>query len=175
MCSDWNGISANIFANIFHLAILSLSPFTLAKNSLQPKTNRLHSYLSIISTIIQLAVFVYGFWNYQYYTDISDRSTVIFIADVMSMAFIRCTSITIVIESWLKRSHQIDFLTKIDQTDRIMRAKLLIDLQYESQQKLNFRNLFGWIGAQVSLELSMVLLIYLKFIGYFILYHYFYA
>lgn len=137
---------------------LSLSPFALTENSLQPKTNRLHNCLSIFSTTIQSVAFVFGFLDYQHYTSFVVRSVVLFIADVLSMAFIRIISITIVIESWLKRSHRIDFLTKIDHIDRIVRTNLLIDLQYKLQKKLNFRNLFHWIGAQVFLELSIVLL-----------------
>lgn len=134
---------------------LSLCPFALTKNALKPKLNRFHNCLSIFSAIIQLAAFVYGVWNYRDYTSLTDRSMVIFIADVTSMAFIRCISITIVIESWLKRSHQIEFLTKIDQIDRMVRTKLSIDLPYKRQQKQNLRNLFVWIGAQVGLESSI--------------------
>lgn len=75
------------------------------------------------------------------------------------MAFIRIISITIIIESWLKRSNQIDFLTKIDRIDQIMRTNLMIDLQYKLQKKQNFRHfLFNWIGAQLGLELSIVVL-----------------
>lgn len=104
---------------------------------------------------MQFVAFVYGFWDYQHYSSFANRSVVIFIADIMSMALIRIISITIVIESWLKRSNQIDFLTKIDQIDGIVRTNLLIDLPYKLQKKRNFRNLFNWIGAQVSLELSI--------------------
>lgn len=149
------------FFPTFHIwQIFSLSPFALAKTSLQPKTNRFHSYLSLLSTIIQFSILIYGFWDYQFYTNSSDQSTSIFVAggDIFLMALIRCTSITIVIESWLKRSHQIDFLTQIDQIDRIMHTKLLIDLQYKLEQKRHFRNLTQWIGGQVSLVLSMMLL-----------------
>lgn len=138
--------------------LFSLSPFALTKGSLQPKLSRLHSYISLFSMSLQSIAFVYGFWDYEHYTSFVDRSTVMFIADIASMAFIRIISITIVTESWLKRSHQINFLTKIDQIDRIMRIHLMIDLQYQSQKKQNFRNSLGWIGVLLCLELSMVVL-----------------
>lgn len=139
----------------------SLSPFALTKHSLQPKTNRIHNFLSIFSIIIQMVIFVYGFLYYQHYTSLVDRSMVLFIGDLLSMTLIRFISITIVIESWLKRSHQIDFLTKIEHIDRIIHTNLLIDLRYKLQKKLNLRNLFNSIGAQVCLELSVILLAWL--------------
>lgn len=146
------------FPAFFIWQFFSLSPFALTQSSMQPKLSRLHSYISRCSIGIQCVVFVYGFWDYEHYTSFVDRSTVIFIADIVSMAFIRITSITIVTESWLKRSHQIDFSTMIDQIDQIMRTNLMIDLQHQSQKKQNFRNLLGWIGALLCLELSMVVL-----------------
>lgn len=145
------------FPAFFIWQCFSLSPFALTKNSLQPKPNQLHSYLSVLSFFIQFGAFVYGLLEYERYTIFVDRQPVISIADIVSMTFIRITSITITIESWLKRSNQIDFLTKIDQIDRIMRTNLMIDLQYGSQKNQNFRNLlFGWIAAQLGLELAMV-------------------
>lgn len=49
-------------------------------------------------------------------------------------------------------------MTKIDQIDTIIRAKLRIDLRYNLQQKKFLRKLFIWIGAQVSLEIAVVLM-----------------
>lgn len=39
-----------------------------------------------------------------------------------------------------------------------MHTKLLLDLQFQLQKKHNLRNLFQWIGVQLCLELSMVVL-----------------
>lgn len=108
------GFLETFLPTFFIWQFFSLSPFTFTKSSLQPKSNRFHGYLSIILTIMQFVASVYGFWDYQHYSPFANRSVVIFIADIMSMALIRIISITIVIESWLKRSNQIDFLTKID-------------------------------------------------------------
>lgn len=136
----------------------SLCPFVLTKDSLKPKLNQFHSYLSMSSIIIQLAALVYGVIYYKQYTSISDRSIVIFVADILSMAFIRCIAVVIVIESWLKRSDQIDFLKQINRIDQIICTKMLIDLQFERQQKQNLREFFMWIGFLLSLELSVLLM-----------------
>lgn len=114
--------------------------------------------MAFISIVIQSIVFVYGLYDFDHYTISVDRSIVVYVADILSMAFIRSIAIIIVIESWLKRSLHIEFLTRIDQIDTITRNKLWIDLRYNLQQRKFFRKLFIWIGAQLSLELAVVVM-----------------
>lgn len=150
-----------LLPTFFIWQFFSLSPFKLTRNTLQPKINKKHTYIAMISVVVQFTVLVYGLYDFKHYTTSENRSVVVFVADIISMALTRITAIVIVIESWLKRSHQIQFLTKIEEIDSIVRTKLMVDLRYDLQQKKYFRGLFVWIGLQVSLELAMAIMSWL--------------
>lgn len=136
--------------------LFSLCPFTFTKHTFQPKIDQKHTYIVIISVAVQFCALVHGLCDFDHYTTSVDRSRVVFLADIISMALIRFTAIVIMIESWLKRGHQIEFLTKVEEIDLILRTNLMIDLKYELRQKLHIRKLFVWIGTQLSLELAML-------------------
>lgn len=146
----------SFFASFFVWQLLSLSPFAITKNTFIPKTNRLHACVSIISIVIQILNLLYGFYDFEHYAQFANRSFVIYVADVLSMTFIRLTSIIAVMESWLKKPLQIEFLRQIDQIDVIIRSKLSINLDYDSQKKKSFRILLFYIGATFGLLLAML-------------------
>lgn len=146
-----------LFPSFFIWQMFSLSPFTLARVSLRPKISNLHSFISIVSAIIQIVVLLGGLVHPKHYVVLENRSFVVTAGDFASMTLIRITSISITIESLLKRSHQIEFLRKIDQIDNILNTKLIIDAKYNYHQRGNIVKLIVWIGMFLLLEGNMIL------------------
>lgn len=145
-----------LFPAIFIWQLFSLSPFSLEKVSLRPVISKHHNYISIVSAIIQSVVMLFGLFYTEHYITYANRTFIVAAGDILSMILIRFTSISIVVESWQKRSHQIEFFKKINQIDVILNVNLLIQLHYRHQSKRNFVKLIGWIGLFLSLEISMI-------------------
>lgn len=159
-----------LFPAFFIWQFFSLSPFTLTRMTLRPIMNSLHAFISVISFITQSVFMLYGLFNFEYYVDFEDRTFIMSAGDMLSMTLVRCTSISIVLESWLKRSHQIEFLRKIDQIDAILNTNLLINLRYTQQHKRNVLQLIAWIGLYSLLEIAMVVTIIINDMKVFQLY-----
>lgn len=140
-----------LFPSFFIWQFFSLSPFILSKDSLMPKLSLIHNVISAISIGIQLAVIVYGLVDFKHYIAFNVNKIKIF-GDILSMTLVRVTCISIVIESWLKRSLQISFLHKINEIDTILNKKLQISLKYEMQRKKSTCRLIAMIGLYLCLQ-----------------------
>lgn len=164
-----------LFPAFFVWQFLSLCPFTLTRISLQPIVSKLHNFITIASVAIQFGVLIFGFCDFKHYIHQSYASIIITISAIQSMVFVRCTSIAVISESWLKRSTQMEFLRQLDHIDAILHKKLLIDLNYDKQRRVNFRKFIGWIGLYLSFEVcSGILGIFIETNAYFV-YMVFYA
>lgn len=124
-----------LFPAFFIWQFFSLRPFTLIRISLRPMMNNINAFVSVISFITQTAFLLYGLLNFEYYVAFEGRTFIMSASDMLSMTLVRFTSVSIVLESWLKRSHQIEFLRKIDRIDDILNTNLLINNIRSAAQK----------------------------------------
>lgn len=118
-----------------------------------PKLSHIHNVIPAISIGIQLAVIVHGLVDLKHYIEFNDRSMIKIFGDIFAMTLVRVTCISIVIESWLKRSLQISFLNKINEIDTILNKKLQISLNYEMQRRKSIRRLITIIGLYLCLQM----------------------
>lgn len=146
-----------LFPSFYVWQFFSLSPFALMKNSLIPKSNDIHNYIAIGSVFIQLVVLIFGWFYSDHYVTYSHHIIILSISDIILMTLIRCTSISVVLESWRKRPLQMAFLTKIHQIDTIITSKLLIDLNYNAQRKKNLHVFIGFIVTFLSTFSSVMI------------------
>lgn len=146
-----------LFPSFFIWQFFSLSPFILTKDSLLPKLSSIHNVISGISCAVQFPMLIFGLCNFQHYIVIDDRLNVKVYGDIFSMALVRCTSLLIVVESWLKRSRQISFLKMINEIDEILHRNLQIDFPYESHRKKCIRKLIVLVGLYLCLEMILLL------------------
>lgn len=144
-----------LFPSFYVWQIFSLSPFSLVKDSLTPKCKRIHNCMTIVSVIIQFAVLIHGFFDLSYVNH-SHHLILLSMGDIVLMTLVRCTSISIVLESWWKRPLHIAFLTKIHQIDTILTSKLQIDLKYETQQKKHFNIFIVFVVCYLSASASVM-------------------
>lgn len=145
-----------LFPAFFIWQFFSLSPFVLSNDSLMPKLSHIHNVISAISIGIQLTVIVYGLVDFKHYIAMDDRSMIKIFGDIFSMSFVRVSCISIVIESWAKRSLQISFLNKINEIDTILNKKLQISINYEIQRKKSIRRLIAMIGLYLCLQTFVI-------------------
>lgn len=135
--------------------LLSLSPFKLDDKTLMPTHSRASNALSIASILIQCSVLVFGICEKKYYISYGQRSSMLAVADFVSMSLIRCASILIVLDSFIKRHLQVTFLKNISEIDSILNGKLLIDLHYPTQYKRNLLRFVLFVACYLFVELSM--------------------
>lgn len=127
-----------LFPAFFIWQTLSMSQFTLKRKSYIPKYHKIHNIIASISLLIQFSVFVYGFYNIELYAEL--KLPIILIAvGVGGLQLYRTLSMVIVIESWIKRSEEMDFLNKIAEIDEIMTKQLQIDMEYRKKNGGNIK------------------------------------
>lgn len=127
--------SKSLYPSFFIWQIFSLSPFALTQKKFSQR--RVHRALSCTLILIQIIVFIHGLIVTDYYVNPSlplvTKYTV-----VSLISLLRLTAIVVTVESWLKRSMQIEFLNKIEQIDEIFAKKFDIDLKHQSHRQWNF-------------------------------------
>lgn len=143
-----------LFPSFYIWQLFSMSPFTLNGKTIQIETSVVHDVIALISFLIQIVVFIYGLIHVKDYVEYDAQSSlVILFSDVIDLTMIRLISIVIVIESWLNRANQIDFLKLIGEVDEILSFNLRIDMDYKSkrwQQRCNLiMNLVLYCAMQI--------------------------
>lgn len=145
-----------LFPSFFMWQFFSLSPFILTKDSLMPKLSQNHNVICALSLGVQSAVMVFGLCNFKHYIPFDNRPPIKAFGDIFSMNLIRASCILTVVESWIKRLLQIQFLEKIDEIDTIFNRKLEIDLNYGFQRKKSFQRFILLIGYYLCLQMIML-------------------
>lgn len=113
-----------------------MSPFTLDRKSLKPKACTAHRVLAIASLTIQISIFIYGCFHTEDYIDYS-VSFLEYLIDIFSFSLFRVLSVVIVLESYLTRSHQMQFLCTIHAVDKIIVKELHSAIKWKVERVRN--------------------------------------
>lgn len=125
-----------LFPAFFIWQTLSMSQFTLKRNSYIPKYHKIHNIIASVSLFIQFVVFLYGFYNIELYIELK-LPPILVVAGMISIQLNRMLSMITVMESWIKRSKEMEYLNKIAEVDEIMIKQLQIDMDYRKKNRGN--------------------------------------
>lgn len=132
-----------------------LSPFALTKKTRWPKFVRNFNFYCLIYITIESAVLLHGFIFTRYYLDWSEELVIVY-GNLVTMTLARVLAILVVIESWNKRSIQIDFLKKVSKIDSILSYRLNICLRYDSYRRETSWKSILWLIAFVAMQIYFV-------------------
>lgn len=144
-----------LFPAIFIWQTLSMSQFTLKRNSFIPKYHKIHNITASVSLVIQFVVFIYGFYNIELYIEMK-LPPVLIVTSMVSIQLYRILSMVIVIESWIKRSKEMEFLNKIAEIDEMMITQLQIDMNYRKKNRGNKKFLIIRIVSFTLVNISFL-------------------
>lgn len=136
-----------------------LSPFALDEKTRWPRIERIFNAYCIAYIVVESAVLVHGLVSPDYYLERSFTIVLVY-GDLVTMTLARVLAILIVIESWKKRSMQIEFLEKISRADSILAYRLNIDLRYEENRREMTWKSAAWMLAFLVMQVIFLSLLF---------------
>lgn len=143
--------------------LICLSPFGLKTHQNDSSTSK--SYWKVFASVIilvQFSVLIFSIiFNPMIVNTKLPRTTRTF--DSALLTLIQLTALVIFIESFARRSTQIDFLHKLNTIDFILEFKIGIHLNYVEQQCCDIKRLIPWLVIDMTVFMVNVMIFYYFF------------
>lgn len=135
-----------------------LSPFGLDEKTQRPKVKRIFNAYCIAYIAVESAVLVHGIVFPDYYLERAFTIVLVY-GDFVTMTLARLLAILIVVESWVKRPMQIDFLERINKVDSILVYRLNIDLPYKANRRETSCKSIAWLLTFTAMQIVFLSLL----------------